>query len=398
LDRASPKTQPRVRLVLASALLALAALVAPPAHAGDFDPYPRDDTLRVNHVWSMGTHNSYHLLSPLFPNGPPADLDYEHAPLDVQLEEQGVRKFELDIYWDQDLEVYRVHHENFVDAASTCPFLLECLDLLRDWSLAHPGHVPIFVFVEPKGIYSETTLSDDPLCDPPDFVVCRYDELDAEIRSVMQAPGQPDLLVTPDEVRGARATLREAILTDGWPTLRTTRGRFVFVMLDGGQDRDAYGAGQPLLAGRAMFVASAPDREDAAVMLRDDPIAQLMTIQDLVGDGFVVRTRADSPDLNPAPPTDERRDAAFASGAQIISTDHEIPAENGYVVAIPGGMPSGCNPISTAGLECTPLDVENPAALAPEPAAGDVLGAALLTTLGAWRARRSGRCARARLR
>jgi hypothetical protein len=344
---------------------------APPAAAAD-DPYPRDDELRVNHVASVGTHNSYHLRSPLFPPGAiPPDIDYEQAPLDVQLEEQGVRKFELDVYWDGELGVYRVHHITFVDQASTCEFLLDCLAILRDWSLAHRGHVPIFVFVEPKGIYMPGTITDGPICDTPE--ICYYDELDAEIYSVLAPEDGPDLLVTPDEVRGAHATLREAVLADGWPTLRQTRGRFVVVMLEGGSDRDGYAAGTPALAGRAMFVSSQPDRDDAAVMLRDDPIGSFDTIQDLVGENYVIRTRSDVPDLDPAPPSDPtRRDAALASGAQVISTDYpdEAILGNGYFVEIPGGMPSGCNPVSTLGLDCTPLDIENPAALVPEPASG----------------------------
>jgi hypothetical protein len=100
--------------------LLLVLLVATTAHAGDPapDPYPRDDVLRLNHAQAVGTHNSYHLRSPLYPNGPPHDFDYEHAPLDVQLGEQGVRKFEFDLYWDQDNGLFQVHHENFFDDAT----------------------------------------------------------------------------------------------------------------------------------------------------------------------------------------------------------------------------------------------------------------------------------------
>jgi len=372
--------------ILRVLLAAFAIVIGAPAVAAD-DAYPRDDSLRVNHVWSVGTHNSYHLRSPRYPNGPPPPYDYEQAPLDVQLDEQGVRKFELDVYWDPDEGIYRVQHVNVFDAASSCPTLVGCLGILRDWSLAHPGHVPIFVLVEPKGIYSTTTLSDEPLCDPPDHEVCHYEELDTEIRSVLAPATGPDLLVTPDEVRGARATLREAVLEDGWPTLRAARGRFVVALLDRGLDRDGYVAGAPSLEGRAMFVASEPGRDDAAVFLRDGPVGAVDEIQALVSLGYLVRTFADSLDDAQANDT-TRRDAALASGAHFISTDYPVYEilGNGYFAAIPGGMPSGCNPVSTIGTECTPLDIENPAALVPE-AEAPALALGALAWLGRRRRR-----------
>jgi hypothetical protein len=349
--------------------LLLASLLAIPAAAQPPDPYPHDDVLRLNHAQAIGTHNSYHLRSPLYPKGPPHDFDYEHAPLDVQLGEQGVRKFELDVYWDQDLGVFRVHHENFFDQNPSCSTLVLCLEILRDWSLAHREHHPVFVMIEPKGIYYPSTLSDEPICDPPEHTVCHYDDLDAEIRSVLAPPAGVNLLITPDEVRGARTTLREAVLQDGWPTLRTTRGRFLVAMLDSDFDRDGYTAEHPTLEGRAMFVNSTPDLDFAAVMMRDDPIGNLAWIQDRVAEGYVIRTRADALDDAQANDT-TRRDAAFASGANYISTDYPVPEylDNGYFAQVPGGTPSRCNPVSAMGLECTSPDIEDGVAV-PEPAA-----------------------------
>lgn len=355
----------------------LVLLLAPGLVRAGVDPYPQDDALRLNHLQAIGTHNSYHLLSLLYPNRPPAMFDYEHAPLDVQLDEQGVRKFELDVYWDLDLEIFRVHHENYFDKETSCETLQLCLETLRDWSLAHRGHHPILIMIEPKGIHSDFTLSDDPICDPPDFEICHYDELDAEIRAVLAPPSGPDLLITPDEVRGTHASLREAVLTDGWPTLRQTRGRFLGVML-GGLDFDGYTAGLSSLQRRALFIGSSPGRDDAAVLFRDDSVGGEADIAGLAALGYVLRTRADS--LDDARVNDTTaRDAAFASGAQYISTDFPVPEylNNGYFAQVPDGTPSRCNPVSTIGLDCTSLDIENPAALVvPEPAGALALVAA----------------------
>lgn len=344
---------------VAVALLALAGLaLAPPARAQLIDPYPLDGVLRLNQLQAKGTHNSYHLISPIWSGNPPFDLDYEHAPLDVQLAEQGARKFELDLYWDP--AGFRVHHINFVDAESSCPTLIGCLTILRDWSLANPWHHPIFLLFEPKGLYSPFSHSDEP-------ITGHYDQLDDEIRSVLEPDG---LLITPDEVRGAHATLRDAILGDGWPTLRETRGRFLVVMLDTGTDRAQYVDGHPSLAGRAMFVTSSRGRDDAAVMRVDDAVTGFDEIQELVALGYVIRSRADVIDDGVA--DEVTRDAAIASGAHYLSTDFPAAGmrEDGYWVDL-GGRPSRCNPIAAAGVACDPLDIEAPAWLRPPVLAAD---------------------------
>src|SRR5215212_8040257 len=58
--------------------------------------YPLDDVLRLNHIQMKGTHNSYHIA----PEGAIDDWRYTHAPLDIQLAAQGVRKVELDTHYN----------------------------------------------------------------------------------------------------------------------------------------------------------------------------------------------------------------------------------------------------------------------------------------------------------
>src|SRR5690606_9018207 len=59
--------------------------------------HPLDEVLRIHHLQAKGTHNSYHIAPPRAPGV----WDYTHAPLDVQLGAQGVRKVELDLYFDE---------------------------------------------------------------------------------------------------------------------------------------------------------------------------------------------------------------------------------------------------------------------------------------------------------
>jgi Phosphoinositide phospholipase C, Ca2+-dependent len=326
-------------------LVALAAVVVA---AGGSRDYPRDGKLRLNEVQVLATHNSYHIQqdAPL-PASPTSQ--YTHGPLDQQLD-LGVRGFELDIVNSPDGQ-FPVLHTPAVDATSNCTPLTQCLDVVRRWSKAHRGHVPIFILVEPKEGGIERLL--DPQLEA--FDAAGIDELDAQVR---QALGRQ--LITPDSVRGKSRTLRDAVTRRGWPTLGKTRGRIMVILHADAPVRDLYLQGHPSLEQRAMFVSSDERSPAAAVLVVDDPDEQ--RIPQLVKDGFIVRTRADA-DLVEARAGDvTRRDVALRSGAQIVSTDFEVavPAIGGdYLVQIPGGTPARCNPVN-APKNCRPRDVENP--------------------------------------
>jgi len=301
--------------------------------------------LRVNDVQVIGTHNSFHLRPPR--DLPPGDVaDYEHPPLDVQLDEQGVRSFELDVF---NGPTFPVAHTPILDATSTCPTLDACLHVLDAWSDRHPGHVPIFVLVEPK----TQTVVLDPTLLPWDAAA--VDRLDAEVRSVL---GPKDLLV-PDQVRGRSPTLRDAVVGRGWPTLRTARGRIALVLNTAGPVRDLYLAGRPSLEGAAMFVTADENAPSAAVLKRDKPVGA--EIRRLAQRGFVVRARADDRGVEARAGDLTRATVAIESGAHIVSTDYPVtdPAIGGYVVRLEGGRPARCNPVS-APRRCRAIDIENP--------------------------------------
>ena len=93
--------------------------------------------------------------------------------------------------------------------------------------------------------------------------------------------------------------------------------------------------------------AQAPD-DDAAFTVVNDPVADGALIQELVEQGYLVRTRTDADTAEARTGDTTRREAAFASGAQIVSTDYERedPRFPGFVVALPGGGPARCNPVN----------------------------------------------------
>ncbi len=305
--------------------------------------YPLDTTLKVNHLQAKATHNSYHQK----PTSDLVDWAYTHAPLADQLERQGVRGVELDLHWNDDCARYEVFHIGTLDDLTSCRVFTDCLLALRGWSAAHPGHHPLFVHIEPK--FGSSAVDE-----------ARFAALEREILSVFEQPW----LITPDEVKGASASLAAGIADHGWPTLGAARGRLLFYLNDTGALRDAYTRGRKNLDGRLVFAEADLGDPFAAVLILNSPTSDAEAIKKALAAGYLVRTRADSSPATARANDTKGREAAFASGAQIVSTDFPAPVEGlSYSVAIPGGTPSRCSP-STAPASCTPGAIEDPAKLA----------------------------------
>ncbi len=305
-----------------------------------YPDYPLDDTLRLNQIQVKGTHNSYHI----FNDDPIPVFGGALAPLDVQLEDQGVRQFELDVHYDPDCG-FRVYHTTYGDAGSNCETLGICLALLKTWSDAHPGHHALFIFIEPKDDFTPLTMTD------------QLDALDDLILSVWPA----ERLIRPDDLRGDHATLRAAIEADGWPTLGESRDKAVFFNFDSDVYRNAYLEGRPNAEGRVMFPRSDKtiDSPIGAFVNFDDPQADAERIRQFAEAGFLIRTRTDVSSREAIANDTTRISAALASAAQLISTDFPaVTDEYDYFFDIPEGNPSRCHPL-LAPAECTPADVEN---------------------------------------
>lgn len=339
----------RATRIAALVLLSITACAKDDEVPLDFG-YAQDDLLRLHHVQMKGSHNSYHVAPS------PAKLDewnYTHAPLYVQLEEQGARQFELDVHYSTTMQRFLVYHLPGADAGSTCETLGDCLQELRRWSDEHRGHHPLVVFVEPKDVIDA----------PEDAILGHYDELDAAILAVWPR----SRVLVPDDVQGDSPSLAEAVTGTGWPTLGDLRGKALFVLLDGSHSEGGhhfeYTRGGKNLDGRVLFVTAEVGDPYAAILSLDDPVVDAQKIADAASRGFLVRTR-------PVDPVEEGKalertqlDTALKSQAHMISSDYLTPGvvEN-YVLDL-GGTPSRCHPLSPPG--CTAQDVESPARLEP---------------------------------
>ena len=332
----------------------------------------------LDEIQVLAAHNAYHLQGPqplldaitqALPELTPT-IEYSHPTLTEQLE-LGVRSVELDVFEDPDggrfaapkavpllgLDPvdpamaepgFKVFHVQEVDFRSTCPTFVACLTELRDWSDDHEDHLPIIVQIEAKD-----DVIPDPLnlgfVQPIPVSAATFTALEAEIRSVLDE----ERIVTVADVQGDHATLGAAIAAEGWPDIDDLRGRFVFALDDHAAKRELYRGLHPDTRDRLLFVDAAPPDDDAAFAVVNDPFADGSRIRDLVAHGLLVRTRADADTVEARAGDTSRRDAAFASGAQIVSTDfeREDPRWPGFVVTMPGGGEARCNPV-TAPVGC----------------------------------------------
>jgi len=362
-----------MRCFIFPAAFALVALTAACGNAQSSTP------LRLNQTQVIGTHNSYHAgIAPseqaIWKAKSAEDfkgLDYVHQPLPQQLD-AGIRQIELDTFTDTKGGLYadpngphlvaaaglpadapfdpsgamrkpgfKVLHMQDVDYRSTCSTLIACLTQVRDWSHAHPRHVPIFILVETKTEHPRPGVQKTV---PEPFTTATFDALDAEIRSVFQ-PGE---LITPDDVRGSYPTLEQAVLAGNWPTLDAARGKVIFLMDQRGAG-PAYLEGHPSLRGRILFTNAKPGEPDAAFVERNDGPPE--EIAALVKKGYLVRARTDANTTEARQNQTSRRDAMMASGAQMLSTDYPAsePArwDGHYQVKLPTGTAARCNPVNT---------------------------------------------------
>lgn len=333
--------------------------------------------VRLNQIQVIGSHNSYHAglapsetawLEKLNPKSA-ASLDYRHPPLDVQLS-NGVRQVEIDVYADveggryahpanlkfvSDMGLpadppfdpkglflkpgFKVMHAQDIDYRSNCQPFTGCLAVLLNWSKAHPGHLPIFVLIETKDGRPRPAFQ----VDPEKFTPAVLDALDHEIRSVIPA----GKTIVPDDIRGKHATLEEAVLAGAWPSLESARGKLVF-LLDQRRAGPDYLTGHPSLRGRVIFTNAAPGSPDAAFVEVNDPVKDPALIPSLVKKGYLVRTRTDSDTVQARSGDTTMRDAALASGAQILSSDYyfnEKASWTGFSVSFPKGEIARCNPV-----------------------------------------------------
>ncbi len=308
----------------------------------------------LNDIQVIGSHNSYKIAveQPILDFISQLDqtlaqsIEYEHIPLSEQLD-LGLRNLEFDVFYDpkgghytnpEGLEVVqdagviplpydennvleglglKMFHTQDVDFRSHHLLFTNGLEELKQWSDRNPTHTPIVVLINAKDATIPLTTN------PVPFDVGGMKLIDDEISNVFDL----NQLITPDFVRNDHSTLEEAILTDGWPSLEDVKGKILFVLDEDVTKTDMYLSSFPGLQGASMFVNAIEGTPEAAFRIINNPIFNQEKIQQLVAQGYMVRTRADSETIEARTNDLSRFEAAITSGAQVISTDYYLPSK-----------------------------------------------------------------------
>ena len=194
-----------------------------------------------------------------------------------------------------------------------CVALMRCLDIMREWSIANPGHFPIFVFLRP---HDDRRWFTEEVMDRT-----RLELLDLEVRTVL---GEKRRLTQTDIVEARKKIGQEPDPT-AWPELRQVRGKFVFALADRGGVSARYAE---LFGARSgvIFPNLAPGQAGSAILFRD---AEWQGgLAEAAEQGYLIATMG-----------------AF-SGAHVYF-DAEALNRRGEGA---GQMVSRCHPLTSAGL------------------------------------------------
>ena len=327
-----------------------------------------DSHLHLNEIQTAGTAESYKLrpsttLLTLISMGSKTDalqLDFGEPPIEQQLN-LGARSLTFDVAYDPEGGLYehpsgalmagqflednyiatmskpgfKVIHILDIDFNSSCLTLKDCLQSVAAWSRKNPDHLPLTILLRSNDDRTPMPGATTPV----KFNAAAFDALDAQLRTIFR----PDELITPDMVQGKFHSLREAVLAHAWPTLGEARGKVLLVLDDDPPKVALYRGARHSLEGRVMFVATDDKSPAAAFVTVENPLKDGAAIAKDVRAGLIVHTYSDADTKEARAKSTARRDAAFASGAQIISTDFLVadPRISPYQVRVPGNKVRG---------------------------------------------------------
>lgn len=293
-----------------------------------------EDGVKINEIAIIGTHNSYQplptpqrrlhqkILNFLYNGKKGTKYKFEMDPYTEQLE-YGIRNLEIDIETvDKDGEVsFIVTHDPISDNTSSAYDFAKGLQEIVMWSDNNPGHLPVYLLIEPKGnVPSIGNLKN--------FSVDYAKKLDKIIKEVLG-----DRLLTPELVKGEFKSLEEMRMADCWPTLKAASGKII-VLLHPCDVTDEYISIDTSLTSQAMFPMlrfEDIDKPYASFILDNEPETAIENNKKTVVEkNLMVRTRADDyPHFS-----DERYSYADDCSSYIITTDypprHVRPGDHTY--------------------------------------------------------------------
>lgn len=277
---------------------------------------------KINEISVLGTHNSYQMLATFPKQVLMKSLQiitfglvenkavFEMDSFTLQLE-QGIRNLEIDIETvDNGGEVsFIVTHKPILDNVTSAYDFGKALDEIVLWSNNNPGHIPVYLLIEPKSkVASINNLQNFSL----EYAL----EFDKLLREKLG-----DKLLTPKLAMGDHESLEAMRNADDWPTLNEAAGKIIVLMHPCDITQDYINFDQSIKT-QSMFPVlqfNDADKSYASFIIENNPEAAVENNRIIIDEkNLMVRTRADDyPDFS-----DERYAYANECGSHIITTDY----------------------------------------------------------------------------
>lgn len=280
------------------------------------------DGIKFNEVSFIGTHNSYQKAcvparQKLFEDASTVTFGLVKAEKATfqsdYLTDQfnlGIRSIELDVETVvEDGKISFVcSHAPVLDMPTHCYNFKLALKEIKLWSDANPGHLPITVIIEPKKVFIPNKNMH--------YFDCDYaNELGEQAREIFG-----ETLITPSDMMGNHASLKEMREANDWMTLNQTRGH-VMILLHDTTITENYIKQDPTIKSQVMFPMlryDGRDRDCASFLLINKAKDIQSQSAEVLSKNLIVRTRSD----NYGSYKQSESEIALNSGAQIVSTDY----------------------------------------------------------------------------
>lgn len=301
--------------------------------------------VKFNEVSFIGTHNSYQKAcvparQKLFQDASTVTFGLVKAEKATfqsdYLTDQfnlGIRSVELDVETvvENGKVSFVCSHSPVIDMPTHCYNFALALKEIKLWSDANPNHLPITVIIEPKKVF----IPDKNMR----YFNCKYaNELGEQAKEILG-----NTLITPADMMGDHASLKEMREADDWMTLSETRGHVMLLLHDTTATED-YIKQDPTIKTQAMFPMlryNGRDRDCASFLLINKAKDIKVQADEVLGKNLVIRSRSD----NFGSYSETESQTALNSGAQIVSTDyppkadmtnaeHCVTFSNGYMVTL----------------------------------------------------------------
>ena len=228
----------------------------------------------------------------------------------------GIRSIELDIEPVEDGEVvsFTCMHMPYLDSGTTCYDLALALKEIKMWSDYNPNHLPITIIIEPKRVFVPM--------ENMKFMNIDYAlALDEMLRDTLG-----DKLFEPADMLRDYDSFAEMRFADDWSQVKDMLGKVVVHLHDTGVTQK-YIARDETIKTQAMFPMLRYDDKDlpyASFLLINAPEQALKTSGEITEEyNLIVRTQVDTF----TSVSQEKRENAILSGAQILSTDYPVRSD-----------------------------------------------------------------------